>query len=325
MTDSIVDLMTGWHAGATLFGLCVLILFAGECLLLKFFNAHMASGKYPAPRGPHSRKKIWLPRARRYGRAWFAEKEHWIVGTGVVVITLWGLFFSAASGESLDFGRSGSLVTILGLMTAIVGTWHAKGLFEAHFAVDSQEAILTKLEHNERAAGLSQVWVAVIVFLGTLIWGYGDLAFDHIINPLVCPEKQKLKGLRCYKPPEPTPPPAPIEQKKFVVFFEWKRFDWYKSKLRLAAEMTLQEAADYAKKSPKTKIHVIGHADSSGSAGYNMEIAAHRANTVKDALSKLIPNKRVTTSFEGAAEPLVATGKGVDEAKNRRVEIVISE
>ncbi len=114
----------------------------------------------------------------------------------------------------------------------------------------------------------------------------------------------------------PAPPPVP---QKFLVFFDFDR-----ANLRADAQKIVSEAADYAKKNGKVVIRATGHADTSSTPAYNLGLSERRANAVKAALAKLgfKPNE-VIVSFKGESEPLVATGDGVKEPQNRRVEIVM--
>jgi outer membrane protein OmpA-like peptidoglycan-associated protein len=101
-------------------------------------------------------------------------------------------------------------------------------------------------------------------------------------------------------------------------------FDFDKSDVRPDAQQIVQQAADYAKKNGKAVIHTTGHADTSGAANYNLALSERRALAVKAALMKQgFTDKEVTVAFKGESQPLVATGDGVKEPQNRRVEIVM--
>jgi len=120
-------------------------------------------------------------------------------------------------------------------------------------------------------------------------------------------------------PPAPTAPPPPPVPQKFLVFFDFDR-----ANLRADASKIVQEAADYAKKNGKAVIRATGHADTSGRPAYNLALSERRAVAVKAALVKMgFRESEVVVSFKGESEPLVATGDGVKEPQNRRVEIVM--
>jgi OmpA-OmpF porin, OOP family len=55
-----------------------------------------------------------------------------------------------------------------------------------------------------------------------------------------------------------------------------------------------------------------------------MALSLRRANVVKDALVREgVPATAITVIGKGKTQPLVPTGDGVREPKNRRVEFVI--
>jgi outer membrane protein OmpA-like peptidoglycan-associated protein len=134
------------------------------------------------------------------------------------------------------------------------------------------------------------------------------------------------------EPPKPTPPPAPAPAPRaatppppppvpqnFIVFF-----DFDKSNLRSDAQKIVGDAAAYAKANKKTRIVTTGHADTSGTAAYNLALSERRAKAVKAELARLgIPESEVAVVFKGESSPMVATGDGVKEPQNRRVEIVL--
>jgi outer membrane protein OmpA-like peptidoglycan-associated protein len=120
-------------------------------------------------------------------------------------------------------------------------------------------------------------------------------------------------------PAPPAPPPRPAIPQNFIVFF-----DFDKSNLRTDAQKIVSDAATYAKTNNKARIVTTGHADTSGSAAYNLGLSERRANAVKAELVRLgIPANEIVVMFKGESQPLVATGDGVKEPQNRRVEIVL--
>lgn len=80
---------------------------------------------------------------------------------------------------------------------------------------------------------------------------------------------------------------------------------------------------DIAKRSVPD-IVVIGYTDSTGSDSLNDKLSLQRANAIRDELIKHeIPAADIVAEGRGKREPVVKTGKGVAEAKNRRVEIIV--
>lgn len=71
-------------------------------------------------------------------------------------------------------------------------------------------------------------------------------------------------------------------------------------------------------------IVVIGHTDSTGSDPLNDKLSLQRANAIRDEMIKRgIPAADIVAEGRGKREPLVKTGEGVAEARNRRVEIIV--
>lgn len=124
-------------------------------------------------------------------------------------------------------------------------------------------------------------------------------------------------------PPPPPPPPPAVEEpeitRNFLVYF-----DWDKAELSPATEAILRQAAKYAEDGKVARIILTGHADTSGPKAYNMTLSQKRSDQVRAMLVQLgQPATGIVTFARGEAEPLVDTGDGVREAKNRRVEIVL--
>jgi len=75
---------------------------------------------------------------------------------------------------------------------------------------------------------------------------------------------------------------------------------------------------------PAPQLSVVGHTDRTGTASANDELSRQRARTVADLLvQRGVPTERIEVAGRGEREPLVATEKGVANATNRRVEIIL--
>ena len=118
------------------------------------------------------------------------------------------------------------------------------------------------------------------------------------------------------------PVPAPAvssDARTYLVFFDWDRAD-----LTDRARAIIAQAAQATTRTQVTRIEVSGHTDTSGTARYNQGLSERRAQAVKTELVRLgVPAASVTTQGFGFSKPLVATGPGVREPQNRRVEIVL--
>jgi len=122
------------------------------------------------------------------------------------------------------------------------------------------------------------------------------------------------------EPPPPPPPPPPVAAPtSFMVFFDWDR-----SNLSQQAVQTLGQAAAAFKSRGSARVTATGHTDTSGPESYNMALSLRRANSVKAELVRQgVPADAIAVVGKGESQPLVATGDGVREPQNRRVEIVI--
>ncbi len=124
-------------------------------------------------------------------------------------------------------------------------------------------------------------------------------------------------------PPPIVVPAAPVAQaeasRTYLVFFDWDRAD-----LTDRARQIVAEAASATTKVQVTRIEVQGHTDTSGTAAYNQGLSVRRAQVVAAELVRLgVPRASITTQGFGFSRPLVATGPGVREPQNRRVEIIL--
>ncbi len=129
-----------------------------------------------------------------------------------------------------------------------------------------------------------------------------------------------------YDPPAPPVPqpgtaevPAQASSRSFMVFF-----DWNSSAITAEATAIIQDAAQSAMTLGTSRIELTGHADRSGSTGYNQSLSLRRAEAVKAQLVSLgLDPSEIATVGKGESAPLVPTPDGVREPQNRRVEIVL--
>ncbi len=120
-------------------------------------------------------------------------------------------------------------------------------------------------------------------------------------------------------PPRPVAPPAPTAR-QFVVYFDWDRSD-----LTAEARSVITAAANYAKTGSPTRVLVVGHADTSGSAAYNVGLSNRRARTTADALvAQGINGGVISLNGVGETQLAKATADGVREPLNRRSTIDIN-
>ena len=101
-------------------------------------------------------------------------------------------------------------------------------------------------------------------------------------------------------------------------------FDYDSSALRSASRSTLSEMSDVFEKYSQTTISVEGHADSTGSAGYNQGLSERRASSVARYLRSLgVDSYRLDTVGFGESRPRASNNTASGRQQNRRVEIKI--
>jgi outer membrane protein OmpA-like peptidoglycan-associated protein len=84
---------------------------------------------------------------------------------------------------------------------------------------------------------------------------------------------------------------------------------------RMLEELRRRQAPD---------IIVIGHTDRVGEEEANDQLSLQRAERVRiDLASQGIPAERIRAAGRGEREPIVSTEDGIDEPRNRRVEISV--
>ena len=77
---------------------------------------------------------------------------------------------------------------------------------------------------------------------------------------------------------------------------------------------------------PNLKLKVIGHTDNVGKERINLRVSRARAQSVKDYLvAQGIDKGRIIAEGVGAAEPIVPNDTAANRAKNRRVELIVSQ
>jgi outer membrane protein OmpA-like peptidoglycan-associated protein len=84
----------------------------------------------------------------------------------------------------------------------------------------------------------------------------------------------------------------------------------------------VQRLLDELRRRPLPDIQVIGHTDRVGADAENDALSLQRAEKLRTEMLGLgIPEARIRAAGRGEREPLVPTEDGVDEPRNRRVEI----
>ena len=120
-----------------------------------------------------------------------------------------------------------------------------------------------------------------------------------------------------YVEPEPEPVPEPEPQTEFVVYFAWNSAD-----LSEIATGFLEGVVAEAVRQQPSSIVISGHADTSGESDFNLNLSRERVEAVAAHMTAtgIDPSVLVVEWF-GEASPAIATGDGVRNPGNRRVEV----
>ena len=102
-------------------------------------------------------------------------------------------------------------------------------------------------------------------------------------------------------------------------------FAFNSDQLRTDAVNILAECAEMIKRDGARDMRVIGHTDSIGSLGYNLNLSNRRAEAVKTWLVKDggIPKEDLFAIGLGPKKPKASNATADGRAKNRRVEVVM--
>ncbi|HEY4943780.1 MAG TPA: OmpA family protein [Rhizomicrobium sp.] len=121
-------------------------------------------------------------------------------------------------------------------------------------------------------------------------------------------------------PPAPPPPPAAAAPAHdYTVYFDFDSWTLTGEQLTV-----LQQAIATARAGGQSRITVVGHTDTSGSASYNQALSVKRANVVTETLVDMGARREaIQISGVGENDLAVPTPDGVREPKNRRAVVTL--
>ena len=101
-------------------------------------------------------------------------------------------------------------------------------------------------------------------------------------------------------------------------------FDFDKAIVKPESKPALDEISKLLKARPNLNLYVVGHTDSKGNLGYNLNLAENRAKAVVEALVSQygISRSRLEAHGVGPLVPVFSNHQDAGQAKNRRVELV---
>jgi len=116
-------------------------------------------------------------------------------------------------------------------------------------------------------------------------------------------------------PPPPAPPPPPV--RTFIVFFDFDKAD-----LTAEARGTITQAVAAARSQGTVRVKIVGHTDTVGSQRYNQALSLRRAGNVRTEMVRQgLEASAIGVEGRSFNDPLVQTGPGIREPKNRRAVI----
>jgi outer membrane protein OmpA-like peptidoglycan-associated protein len=110
-----------------------------------------------------------------------------------------------------------------------------------------------------------------------------------------------------------------------VTFDSGILFDFNSDALKPAARENLDNLAANLASFGDSKLMLVGHTDSVGTAQYNQTLSEKRALSVANYLIlKGVPSMRVVSAGRGESEPVQSNDTDAGRAANRRVEVAVS-
>ena len=111
-------------------------------------------------------------------------------------------------------------------------------------------------------------------------------------------------------------PPAP---QHFILFFRFES-----DELTDESRAVLPQVLRAVKNRPVPEVAVVGHTDTMGTAGSNIELGLRRANAIRSVLIDAgVDAALIEATSHGEADLLVKTTDEVPEPRNRRVNITV--
>lgn len=146
----------------------------------------------------------------------------------------------------------------------------------------------------------------------------------------VAPAKPKPAPAPAKKPPVvaavPKPVAVPAPAPKKIIILKGVNFAFDSAELTFQSQAVLDEQVAVLEKEPDVKVKIAGHADSIGAEDHNQRLSEKRAAAVIQYLiSKGITPERLTPAGYGESRPIATNWTEEGRAKNRRVELKVSE
>lgn len=103
-------------------------------------------------------------------------------------------------------------------------------------------------------------------------------------------------------------------------------FDVGSARIKSGFFPILDSFADSLQNNPGTQVTIIGHTDNTGSDAINNPLSVDRAASTRDYLvSRGVAYQRIQIDGRGSYEPVAPNDTSANRARNRRVEIFVTE
>lgn len=103
-------------------------------------------------------------------------------------------------------------------------------------------------------------------------------------------------------------------------------FDVGRADIKPQLRQVLEQFASGLQSQPTAQVRIVGHADSTGGDEANDHLSARRAQSVRSFLvDRGVTASRIETTGRGSREPVAGNDTADGRARNRRVEIFLSE
>jgi outer membrane protein OmpA-like peptidoglycan-associated protein len=94
--------------------------------------------------------------------------------------------------------------------------------------------------------------------------------------------------------------------------------------LKSGSRQTLDKLTTFLQAYPKREVQIDGYTDNVGSADYNQGLSERRADSVRDALTRMgIARDRILTKGLGESSPVADNDTAGGRQQNRRVEVIV--
>jgi outer membrane protein OmpA-like peptidoglycan-associated protein len=163
---------------------------------------------------------------------------------------------------------------------------------------------------SDKATGLT-VRGAII---GAAVGGVGGAVIGHQMDKQAAALASGLPGATVQR----------IGEGITVTFPAGLLFGFDSDHLRNASSGNLRELAASLQQYRNTRMLIVGHTDSDGSARYNRDLSNRRALSVANFITgEGVDHARISRAGRGAAEPIATNDSDDGRRQNRRVEIAI--